>query len=146
MAEEFEIREWEEINDNLNFDSIILGNGASIAISDKFNYNSLYEEAFGEDDYIITEIFEEYETTDFELILDRLFHADKVNEIFNISDSDNELEYNYNLIKDRLIEVIRENHIDYQELSNELEKIYTFLKKFDKVFSLNYDLIVYWCR
>jgi len=144
MPEEFEIREWEEINDNLNFDSIILGNGASISISDKFNYNSLYEEAFNEQDSAITEIFETYETTDFELILDRLFHADKVNEIFSIDDPDSELANNYNLIKDRLIEVIRENHIDYQELNDELEKIYIFLKKFDKVFSLNYDLIIYW--
>jgi CRISPR/Cas system-associated endoribonuclease Cas2 len=144
MPGEFEIKEWEEVKEDLNFDSIILGNGASISISNKFNYHSLYEEAFNEQDSRITEIFDEYETTDFELILDRLFHADKVNEIFNIDDPDSELANNYDLIKDRLIEVIRENYIEYQELSNELEKIYKFLKKFDKVFSLNYDLTVYW--
>lgn len=144
MLEEFEIKEWEEVKEDLNFDSIILGNGASISISNKFNYHSLYEEAFNEQDSRITEIFDEYETTDFELILDRLFHADKVNEIFNIDDPDSELANNYDLIKERLIEVIRENHIEYQELSNELEQIYEFLKNFDKVFSLNYDLIVYW--
>lgn len=38
----YEIKQWEEIKDHYK-DAIILGNGASIAISNKFMYDSLYD-------------------------------------------------------------------------------------------------------
>ena len=120
-----------------------MGRGSSIAIDDIYKYSSLYDKAFNNNENV-NKIFKEYDTKDFELILDRLYQAGKINTILEINDSDNEIKNNYNLIKNSLIKVIRENHINYSDVYNYLDNIIIFLKNFNKVFSLNYDLIIYW--
>ena len=44
MSEEFVIKEWRELEDK-GWNSLLLGNGASIAVSKQFCYGTLYEVA-----------------------------------------------------------------------------------------------------
>ena len=44
MSEEFDIKKWEEL-EGKGWSSLLLGNGASIAVSEKFCYGTLYEVA-----------------------------------------------------------------------------------------------------
>jgi len=47
-------------------------------------------------------------------------------------------------VRECLIQAVRNVHPEYDEVSNRLPSMYQFLKSFDTVFSLNYDLLVYW--
>lgn len=74
------IYEWNEIRDKYT-ESIILGNGASIAVSNTFNYESLYKKAT-ELNFITSELnalFENFDTKNFEAIMHKLLQAETVN-------------------------------------------------------------------
>jgi hypothetical protein len=43
-----------------------------------------------------------------------------------------------------LIQAVRDVHPEYEQVSDQLPNMYQFLKRFDTVLSLNYDLLVYW--
>ncbi len=85
---EYPIKEWVEIKDDYENGSLIIGNGASIALHSKFGFSSLKEEAeklslLNED---ISKLFTEFNTCDFELILRLVWHAKLVNKHLGIMD------------------------------------------------------------
>ncbi|MBM6733384.1 DUF4917 family protein [Megasphaera stantonii] len=124
--------------------TLILGNGASIAFSDKFLYRSLFENAKLEE--CEKDIFNKFDTNDFEYILRKLYHASQVNQILEIES--NKVTYLYEHIRKILIETIQEYHIKYEEFSSKIgfiePQIREFLEQFHLIFDLNYDLILYW--
>src|SRR5690606_31011756 len=74
---EYAIKDWAEIKDDYENGNLIIGNGASVALHQKFRFDSLKEEAeklrlFNED---ISKLFIEFDTSDFELILRLVWHA-----------------------------------------------------------------------
>lgn len=84
----YEIKQWNDIKDDYVGASLIIGNGASIALHKKFDFGSLKEEAeklqlFDED---VAMLFNEFNTSDFELILRLVWHAKLVNEKLKIKD------------------------------------------------------------
>jgi hypothetical protein len=125
-------------------DGIILGNGASIAVDGHFSYKSLYKEATGSFslDSGVTTIFESYKTHDFELVLGGLSTAHQVNVALGVHDV--EVVGAYNRVRDVLIKTIHQIHVSYPKAKQHLPAIAQFLKPFKRVFSLNYDLLVYW--
>lgn len=141
---EFKIQDWEEIKTKYERGTILLGNGSSIAIHSQFNYSSLLELARQKD--LITceieDIFKSLKTEDFELILRRILQAYHINKALNISEQ--KTEHAYNLIKNCLIESVKNTHPDFSNIKDSILKISEFLKMFDTVLSLNYDLIIYW--
>lgn len=143
---EYPIHKWEEIKDDYVDGSLIIGNGASIALHSKFEFSSLKEEAeklelFNED---IVKLFEEFQTTDFELILRLVWHAKLVNTHLGIVDQ--KIDSAYNNIKDALIRVVKEVHCEHSDIAAHLVQLYQFTKQFKTIISLNYDLILYWIR
>jgi hypothetical protein len=140
-----QIYEWNEISDEFT-DGLILGNGSSIAIDNRFWYKSLLEEArnqelIGSD---VSQIFEHLKTSDFELVLRMLWHSSKINEYLDIQDQ-RSIEA-YKSVREALIKVVREHHVEpnINGLDEKLNKASSFMKKFQTVISLNYDLLVYW--
>ncbi|ELD3828506.1 DUF4917 family protein [Salmonella enterica] len=124
--------------------TILLGNGASIAVSSRFAYRSLLEyvkqrESLEED---VRRLFDCFETEDFELILRIVWQATNVNKYLQIQDERTHKAYTN--IRDCLIQAVRDVHPEHDEVNAQLPYIYAFLKKFNTVISLNYDLIVYW--
>lgn len=138
-----EIVEWEKIKDKFH-DGLLLGNGASIAVHTDFNYNSLYEKttSLGYITSDVLQIFTQFKTQDFELILQHLWHAKLVNKVLNI-DSE-KVDKAYTQVQNALRLTISDIHPKYDNITGDLIFIYQFMQHFKTIFSLNYDLIVYW--
>ena len=137
------IVEWREIRENFNH-TVLLGNGASMAVHPGFGYGSLYDAAneLGFLDGPVRTVFERFNTFDFELVLRRLWYTSLVNEAFG--NQPGAVEQAYQQVRTALIQTVRETHVAYADAEDHLPNIYRFLKSFDSVISLNYDLIVYW--
>ncbi|HBO5257770.1 DUF4917 family protein [Pseudomonas aeruginosa] len=138
-----EIHNWPDIaNDYAG--TLLIGNGASIAVSNSFKYNSILE--FARNNNLMTanieRLFDYFNTSDFELILRIVWQSTYVNKCLNIRD--NATEEAYINIRNLLIQVVRAIHPEYSDVSENLQKLYTFTKRFDRIISLNYDLILYW--
>lgn len=138
------VKQWEDIKDDFKAGSLILGNGASMAVSDKFGYDSLFDEAKKLDHLTkpVQKVFKSFDVEDFELVLRRLWQAKLVNRALKIEHG--KVEESYQQVRTALIETVRDTHVSYQDAEEHLEHIYQFMKPFRKVVSLNYDLIVYW--
>lgn len=81
-----ELKTWQDLS-GISFDTLILGNGASISLDESFSYTSFFDSAF-EDQERIKKIFDSYSTRDFEFIMDKLWHADNINSFLDIEDED----------------------------------------------------------
>lgn len=139
-----QVAPWPEIAEQYHRGTILLGNGASIAVSRRFAYGSLLEYAQKND--LLTEdvglLFDFFKTEDFELILRLVWQATNVNKSLRISDERTRGAYLH--VRDCLIEAVRAVHPEHGEVQAFLPLMYQFLKSFDTVLSLNYDLLVYW--
>ncbi len=139
--QDFKLYDWNEIRDSYKYESLILGNGASIAIDKCFRYDSLFKKAAftGRD----KKIFEEIDTVDFELVLNKLRQTSIVNKILAVGD-ENKPEDAYKNIRQKLIETVKTAHVDYSKACVYLHYIRMFMSTFKNIVSLNYDLIIYW--
>jgi hypothetical protein len=140
-----EIHQWADISEAYFKGSLILGNGASVAIHDDFLYKSLYKSACENEliDPSLRKVFQYHKTEDFELILRRLWHTYHVNQALEITDERTTLAYKN--LRTALIKSVRSVHVEYELVCDStLPAISEFLKRFEKVVSLNYDLLVYW--
>lgn len=124
--------------------SLLLGNGASVAISSGFNYGSLYERAVEDGDFseAIEGLFEGFKTRDFELVLLMLRHSMIVSEHLG-TENDPALQA-YRKIRTGLISAVRSVHEPYHHVACKLKTAVPFLQGFSTVLSLNYDLLLYW--
>nr|WP_267118775.1 DUF4917 family protein [Xanthomonas sacchari] len=136
--------QWAQVAPNYHQGTIVLGNGASIAVSPRFSYGSLLDHAqqqglLARD---VQQLFQFFRTSDFELILRLVWQASNVNRALQIQD--NSTRQAYLNVRDCLIQAVRNVHPEHNLVSHQLPSMYQFLKEFDTVFSLNYDLLVYW--
>ena len=125
--------------------SLILGNGASIAVDSRFRYNNLFDKAC--DDSILDktsmELFKALETNDFELVMNKLRQACIINGVLNL-DSHNVASITYDNLRLSLINTVKATHVQYSDVVSQIENISKFIGQFSTVISLNYDLLVYW--
>lgn len=140
----YEIKLWNDIKDDYVGASLIIGNGASIALHKYFDFRSLKKKAeelelFDED---VATLFKEFNTSDFELILRLVWHAKLVNEKLKIKDQ--KTDEAYKNIKNALIKVVQEVHCPRAYIQDQLPQLYEFTKSFSTIVSLNYDLLMYW--
>ncbi|HBD7132477.1 TPA: DUF4917 family protein [Legionella pneumophila] len=142
------ITQWNDISHKYEGASLILGNGASIAFSDVFDYTNLYEVA-NHNNFInqkLSSLFEKFGTTNFELVLYRLWQAKEVLNL--LQENTNIVDENYSLCRNALIKTVRAAHVQYdrddEAFIEKLQNASNFLKSFNIVYSLNYDLILYW--
>lgn len=138
-----DILQWRDIAPSFR-DSILLGNGASIAVDPNFAYGSLSAAAreHGHLTPPVAHIFEQFGVEDFELVLRRLWQATLVNQALGIPNGP--VEAAYHEVRTALVATIRDTHVTYDDARPHLEPIYRFLQQFKTVLSLNYDLILYW--
>lgn len=138
-----DIKNWKDIEDQFG-DEIILGNGSSIAIDTRFSYSSLFDYARvnGKFSPELIEVFKEFKTTDFEYVLRSLWGATKVNSALKIEEKLTLA--NYQSLRQALVETVREIHPKHDDVAKHFNMIGEFLQKFKMVYSLNYDLIIYW--
>nr|WP_176042992.1 DUF4917 family protein [Burkholderia stabilis] len=139
-----QVSQWTEIAAQYHRGTIVLGNGASIAVSPRFAYGSLLEHA--QDNGLLTDdvgrLFDFFDTRDFELVLRLVWQATNINKSLEIPDDRTRAAYLH--VRDCLIQAVRAVHPEHGEMQAHLPLMYRFLKSFDTVLSLNYDLLVYW--
>ena len=115
-----------------------------MAVAPSFGYGSLLDHA--RENGLLTadvvRLFAFFDTNDFELILRLVWQASNVNLSLEIPDG--RTRQAYLRVRDCLIEAVRAVHPDHWEVQQHLPHMYQFLKSFDTVLSLNYDLLVYW--
>ena len=139
-----EIRQWSDIKDRFDGGALILGNGASMAIHAGFGYSSLREAAKDKGHITpqVADIFRAFDTNDFELVLRRLWEATLVNKALGVEPG--RVEQAYQQVRTALISTVRDIHISHEDAKRHFTPMFQFMKSFDTVFSLNYDLLVYW--
>ncbi|GAB7205677.1 DUF4917 family protein [Dickeya oryzae] len=136
--------DWQEIQDNKSFKNLLIGNGFSINVSEKFRYDILLDEAVklartGEIDiYPDTfRLFDTLDTTNFEEVLKVYHHAFLVHNYNKPA-----IETAYKKLQNGLFSTIRKKHVLRKDTPTEI--IYENLKIYRNVFTTNYDLIPYW--
>ncbi|MGF1888227.1 DUF4917 family protein [Photobacterium profundum] len=129
--------------------SILLGNGFSQAWRREiFNYEYLLDRAnFGERDNEIKAIFRRFETSDFEQVMQNLIAAEIVGEAYGVeADTLEQIRSDQEQLKESLIDVISRCHpLRPNEVTNEqFRTVRAFIKSFQNIFTLNYDILLYW--
>ncbi|MEJ8674101.1 DUF4917 family protein [Chromobacterium amazonense] len=139
----FEKCKWSDIKPAYN--SIIVGNGLSISIANDFRYGTLFNHAveLGWIDEDAKSLFEYLKTENFEEALRALSESNDVLKIMTKSENI-KLKDAHDKIRQSLINSIGGLHKNYHSVEHSIKKLALKIKEFDYVFSLNYDLLMYW--
>lgn len=129
---------------------LLLGNGFSIAYrKEMFQYNSLFERAdFSKLNPNIKDAFQALKTRDFEIVMRALKEASTLIALYNSVDTkiSNQMLEDAVALKEVLVHAIADNHPanSFEIEDKEFESCSKFLSHFEKVYTLNYDLLLYW--
>ena len=128
---------------------LLLGNGFSIALKpDIFTYGSLYANADFSKVPHVTKLFDALKTQDFEVVIKHLQDAATVVEVYRPTAVTlaRSLRNDAAAIKDALVTAIAKRHPDrpYDIKPEQYAACRVFLSKFEHIFTLNYDVLLYW--
>lgn len=136
------IRQWGEISGQ-PWSSLLLGNGASIALHPEFRYPTLHgvAEARG---LLPTSgpIFRALGTTDFEHVLLGCWYAERVNA--SLGSPSRDITRAYAEVRAALIQAVRAVHPEHATIVALLQHAAAFASNFATVVTLNYDVTLYW--
>lgn len=127
--------------------NLLIGNGLSIGITKIFAYASLKRVAIirrrlNQQD---EDIFEKLKTSDFELVLRRLKEAAELNRILGHRRPAYLMDATYRKFRRALVDAISSIHPEHRTVKDDwLKASHKELMNFEKVFTTNYDLILYW--
>lgn len=131
--------------------SILLGNGFSQSWDGTiFNYQNLFDQAdFGARDTEIRNLFNRFGTYDFENVMHKMLSASDVLEVYGGDIAIIEqIRTDAAQLKEALITAIATTHPGrpYDVTQEQYRAVRTFLSQYTKIFTLNYDLLMYWAR
>lgn len=133
--------------------SLLLGNGFSISIWDRFDYKYLYQEAntpttnwaraTGDD---LDNLFTKLQTNDFEKVLAHLNIAIKVARCYQDSSFEKKLVDDKQELINSFIAALHKVHPQYKSQINSMSwiQLVDFISNFNEVYTVNYDLLLYW--
>lgn len=129
---------------------VLLGNGFSIACRpDVFSYDALLDQATldGASTDLRT-VFDLLGTTDFEQVIRSLELAAQLSEAYNTTDSDlcDQLRGDAAVVREALAQVLASRHPNnpFEIEEDEYVAVRSFLKHFERIYTLNYDMLLYW--
>lgn len=128
---------------------LLLGNGFSISLRpDIFTYGSLLDSADFSKAPNARKLFDELETQDFELVIKHLVDAALVARVYQPEAVDliRTLEHDAGVVKDTLVSAIARRHPDrpHDVTAAQYQACRGFLNKYEHVYTLNYDVLLYW--
>lgn len=137
------ILNWEEISDKYDKVNLLLGNGFSVNIAEQFNYTSLFQKFIQNAEKEFSILFNQFGTSNFEIIQEHLKHSSTVNEIFNLETE--KINEALDRLKNGLIKTINEVHPRFKDVDIlQIDRLTNqFIEKFNDIFSLNYDMFLY---
>jgi hypothetical protein len=145
-----ELQPWSDYAESASWQAVLIGNGASRAVWDRFSYPSLFQvaqtQAVG--DRLSAEDLDLFarlgNTRNFESVLSALLTTLQVCEALGLQPKDRVVE-RYESIKRALIAAVHYVHVPWASVSQDnLLRIRTALMSYEYVYSTNYDLLVYW--
>ena len=129
---------------------VLLGNGFSRACRDDiFAYDALFNRAdFKDLSPFAREAFDALHTTDFEVVMKAMRQAAKLVALYEPTNKvlAAQLAADAEKLKEVLVRAIAQNHPEHPgeiEISR-YQSCRQFLANFDRIFTLNYDLLLYW--
>lgn len=140
------LQRWDDVAGLFDWETLLVGNGLSINVWDSFNYAKLYDHAKSQGDLTkaARDLFAT--TPNFERVLGDLLTAIRLNEVFDLDTGP--LYNSYRTIQLALGHAVREVHVPVVPLAR-LSAIRAILENFEWVFTISYDLLLYWaiaCR
>ena len=138
------IKECGETNPHL-----LLGNGFSISLfPNLFSYSSLLNEADFKNRECAKEVFEILKTSDFERVIKSLRDTASIIPTYSSDNAElsKKIKDDSDFLKNLLVETITKNHPEKINEINEdkFNSCNRFLSHFNKIYTLNYDLLLYW--
>jgi Domain of unknown function (DUF4917) len=122
--------------------SLLLGNGFSIQY---FNYKNLLDEAQLDDAEPAKSLFGALDTFDFETVIRALEEAATVEKAYGNDDQAEGFIKDAERLREGLVHAVRTIHPAHREdIVDLIPSCIRFLKNFERVFTLNYDLLLYW--
>jgi len=144
-----ELLAWPAIRANdVQWRGLLIGNGASIAVADSFAYPSLLAVARSGDiahplSAPAAQVFAELGTSNFEFVLASLKLARRICEATGVDARS--FEPLYGEVQQSLFEAVGHVHVPWEIVQAQtLSRIRAELVNYTRVFSTNYDLLVYW--
>jgi hypothetical protein len=145
-----ELSDWSDIAGTMSWESLLIGNGASRAIWERFSYPSLYEVAqiptlsshlSPEDIDLFARLGN---TRSFEAVLSALLTSKSVAEALDLQPRDR-IDRRYESIQSALVAAVHHVHVPWNVVPTPiLSAIREALLQYEFIFSTNYDLLVYW--
>jgi hypothetical protein len=146
-----DLLDWEDVRDKRTWSALLVGNGASIAIWPRFDYPSLFAIAqtlpmdvqLGP---VEVELFERLGAeSNFERALHDLLVAETVSEALGFGRESEVIADRYDRIRNSLIAAVHHVHIPFGMVPDStLTHLMQCMAEYRAVFSLNYDLLLYW--
>lgn len=133
-----------------NKSTLLLGNGFSMAYDPhRFSFTHLLEKAVSEKliskERPLYKVFEEFSLSDFEEVIRMLENSAKIDLQYGLNNVD-ELKKDAKNLKKYLVKIITNNHPE--KISDISDEEYIscakFISKYDEIYTLNYDLLLYW--
>jgi hypothetical protein len=127
--------------------SLLIGNGFSIAQAGaQFSYASLLDRAGLEPDNPVRKVFTTLNTFDFEQVMQALQHAAQIEDAYEEADKAALFRNDAIAVREALIHAFRKVHpgISFDIPQEQREQCGKFLQNFENIFTLNYDLLLYW--
>ncbi|MEY9986474.1 hypothetical protein ABH995_005811 [Bradyrhizobium yuanmingense] len=128
---------------------LLLGNGFSISLKpDIFSYGALFDSADFNSKPHIKDLFKNLKTQDFEIVIKHLQDAATVLDAYGRTDPALAKDFREDAasIKDALVKAIAKRHPDrpFDIKPEQYVACRKFLSRFDHIFTLNYDVLLYW--
>lgn len=137
--------------DKADSPAILLGNGFSQAWNAGiFNYANLLAIAdFGPRDKLLRSLFDRLGTYDFEAVMRVLLSSETVLELYSASDDLlRSIKEDQEVLKNALLVAVSATHpsLPSEVTQAQYQSVRKFLSGFGKIFTVNYDLLMYWAR
>ena len=122
--------------------ALLIGNGFSV---EYFNYTSLLAESGLDEGTPLRNVFAALGTADFEVVVRALEDASVVEQAYGNDAHAKDLSKNAQDVREALVRAVNATHPRRrQDLVFRYESSGAFLRNFGTVFTLNYDLLLYW--
>lgn len=122
--------------------SLLLANGFSIAY---FHYGTLLDNAGLQNTDPLRRLFDQIKTKDFERVLRILKDAASVSQAYEWKEQAATLAADITKLREALVTAIRKTHPAHRDVIGDIIlPCVAFLEKFERIFTLNYDLLLNW--
>src|SRR5262245_46953590 len=122
--------------------SLMIANGFSIK---HFKYANLLEKAGLDTGSSLRILFDALSTVDFEIVIRALEGAALVERTYRKEARANLLSSEADKLRRAMVHAVRVTHPAHREdIAKDIPACIKFLSQFDRVFTLNYDLLLYW--